>query len=69
MEEKVELIIHNGRVIPQKVRLNKVTNRYVISGSEYEELRKKIHPSFLQKIKYLFKSETCFVDLNKGKLL
>ncbi len=69
MEESVELIICNGRTIPQNVRKCVKCGKAIVSIDEYERTRQEMNPSLLARFKGLFKANTKFVNVSKGKVL
>jgi len=70
LEESTELIIHNGRTIPQRILKCAKCGTAVTHINEYEKTRKQIHPSIIEKIKsFIFGGKTDFIDLAKGKVL
>ena len=69
MEKGVELIISKGKTIPQKILKCKKCGKAIVSADEYDRVRKELHPSILTRIKNLFKVDTEFVELFKGKVL
>ena len=69
MEKGVELIIYGGKTIPQEVMKCTKCGKATVSSDEYERVRKELHPSLSRRIKNLFRAETEFVDLFKGKIL
>lgn len=70
LEQNTELIINNGKTIPQKILKCVKCGTAVTHIDDYEKTRKQIHPSFIERIKNLiFGSKTDFVELTKGKVL
>ena len=70
LEHATELIIHNGRTIPQKVLKCVKCGSSITHIDDYEKTRKKIRPSFIERIKSIISaSKTEFVELSKGRLL
>ena len=70
LEQHVELIIHNGKTIPQNVFKCVKCGTTITHIDEYEKTRKKIHPSFIKRIKDLvFSGKTDIVDVSKGRIL
>ena len=69
MEKGVELIISKGRTIPQEIMKCKKCGKAIVSSDEYERVRKELHPSIFSRVKNLFKVNTEFVDISKGKVL
>ena len=69
LEESVELVVHNGRTIPQTVQRCSKCGKSIVHIDEYEKVRSQLHPSFVNRIKGIFSSKTEFVDILKGKLL
>ncbi len=70
LEENTELIIHNGKTIPQKILKCVKCGTSVTHIDDYEKTRKQLHPSFTERIKNLiFGGKTDFIDLSKGKVL
>ena len=70
LERNTELIIHKGKTIPQKTLKCVKCGAVVTHIDDYEKTRKKIRPSFLERIKNLISStKTEFVELSKGKVL
>jgi len=68
--EATELIIHNGRSIPQKILKCNKCGTTLTHIDDYEKTRKQLHPSFIERIKrFLFGGRTDFIDLSKGKVL
>jgi len=69
LEESVELILHKGKTIPQRVQRCSKCGKSVVSIDEYDKVRSQLHPSLITRIKGAFTSKTEFVDIFKGKLL
>lgn len=69
LEESVELILHKGRTIPQRVQRCSKCGKSIVHIDEYDKVRSQLHPSFITKVKEAFSSKTEFVDILKGKLL
>ncbi len=70
LERNTELIIHNGKTIPQKILKCAKCGTSVTHIDDYEKTRKQIHPTFMERIKNLFSiGKTDFVELSKGKIL
>ena len=70
LEEHTELIIHNGKTIPQKILKCVKCGKAVTHIDEYEKTRKQINPSFIEKIKnFISGGKTDFIDISKGKVL
>lgn len=69
IEPGVELIIVNGRTIPQKIMKCTKCGKAIVDSEEYERVRKELHPSLLDRIKNLFRTDVELVELFKGKVL
>lgn len=70
MENAVELIISNGKTIPQEIMKCSRCGKATVSSDEYERVRKELHPSVFSRIKYMFKKmDTEFIEISKGKIL
>ena len=69
MESGVELIISKGKTIPQRIIKCNACGKAIVNSDEYERVRKELHPTIFTRIKNLFKGNTEFVDLFKGKVL
>lgn len=69
VKDSIELIIIKGKTIPQSIKKCDKCGKATVSFNEYEEVRKKIHPSIFTRIKNFFKTDFKFVDIHKGKLL
>jgi uncharacterized Zn finger protein len=69
MEEHVELVIHNGKTVPQQVQKCRKCGATITHIDEYEKVRKQIHPSFFNRVKECFSKKIELVDTSKGKLL
>jgi len=70
LQESVELIIHSGRTIPQKVLKCFKCGTAITHINDYEQTRKQLHKSFIERIKaFIFGGRTDFIELTKGKVL
>ena len=69
MEKAVELVISNGKTIPQEIMKCVKCGKATVSSDEYERVRKELHPSILAMIKGLFKMNTKLIEISKGKIL
>ena len=69
MENGVQLIISNGKTIPQKILKCCKCGKAIVSSDEYEKIRRELHPSIFTRIKNIFNGNTEFVDVFKGKVL
>lgn len=69
LEESVDLLVHKGKTIPQRIQRCIKCGKSVVHINEYEKIRSQLHPSFTKRIKGIFSSKTEFVDILKGKLL
>jgi uncharacterized Zn finger protein len=70
LEQHVELIIHEGKTIPQNVMKCVKCGTTITHIDDYEKTRKQMHPSLVRRIKsYIFGGTAEFVDLSKGKVL
>ena len=69
MERAIELIISNGKTIPQKIMKCSRCGKATVSSDEYERVRKELHPSIFSRIKNIFKVNAEFIEISKGKLL
>lgn len=69
MEKGVELIITNGKTIPQEIMKCNKCGKAIVSSEEYERVRKELHPSIFSWIKSLFKVDTECVEIFKGRVL
>ncbi len=68
-EPSVELIVVNGRSIPQQVMRCNNCGNVVVSSEEYERVRKELHPSLIERMHNFFKPNIEFIDILKGRLL
>ena len=69
LEQHMELIIHNGKTVPQRILRCMKCGKAVTHIDDYEKTRKQIHPSFIGRIRGFFGNKTYFIDLSKGKVL
>lgn len=69
LEQYTELIIYNGKAVPQRILKCMKCGKAVTHIDDYEKTRKQIHPSFIERIRGFFGNKTYFVDLSKGKVL
>lgn len=53
LEQHVELIVHNGKTIPQNVLSCVKCGTAITHINEYEKTRKLLHLSFMRRIKSL----------------
>lgn len=51
LEQHIELIVHNGKTIPQAVLRCIDCGTAITHINEYEKTRKQLHPSIMQRIK------------------
>lgn len=69
MEEQTELIICNGKTIPQKIMKCIKCGGAVTHINDYEKTRKQIHPTFAERVKNICNGKIDFVEVSKGKIL
>jgi len=69
LEESVDLLVHNGKTIPQRMQKCTKCGKSLVHIDEYEKVRSQLHPNFAKRIKRIFSPNTEFVDILKGKLL
>ncbi len=69
LKEDVDLAIHNGKTEAVNVLRCTSCGKSLTHISDYEEMRKSLKPTLLERFCRFFKSDSKIVELNKGKLL